>query len=94
MLVDFFLYILIGFSKVTKDLFGIDRNLMYDYLLTGRLKTGNADQALAVWTQMLEEDVQPSNDFLHRLGTFLIKNDRLPPFTVPSAPAVAPAKVS
>lgn len=46
-------------------------------------KTDEIDKALALWTQMQDEDVQASNDFLIELGNLLKKHDRPVPFAIP-----------
>lgn len=43
------------------------------------------DKAMGLWTQMQEEDVQPSDRFLIRLANLLKKHKRPVPFSVPAS---------
>ncbi|XP_064484083.1 leucine-rich PPR motif-containing protein, mitochondrial-like [Ornithodoros turicata] len=69
---------------ITKDLFDIDRDAMYFYLLKAYAKTGDADKALEVWTKMQEENVQPSARTLRFLGNLLQQHGHTTlPFIMP-----------
>ena len=69
---------------ITKDVFDIDRHMMYDYLLTAHVQSGDASKALNLWTQMQEEDIQPKIEFLRKLAIFLKQKGQLVPFAVPA----------
>jgi len=45
-------------------------------------KNNRAEEAMALWTQMQEEDCQPSEHFMWSLSELLKKNDLEVPFTV------------
>ncbi|KAK4325255.1 hypothetical protein Pmani_004154 [Petrolisthes manimaculis] len=84
---------------VTKNVFDIDREMLFRNLLRAYIKEVDCDKALDVWTTMQEENLEPSEAFLYELGTFLEKNGRKAPFVVPAkqqqdtkAPFVVPAK--
>ncbi|XP_014274308.1 leucine-rich PPR motif-containing protein, mitochondrial [Halyomorpha halys] len=70
--------------EVTKDLHHIDRGDIYYHLLSSYCKADEVDKALGLWTQMQDEDVQPNDAFLVKLGNLLKKHNRPVPFTVPS----------
>jgi leucine-rich PPR motif-containing protein len=53
-------------------------------------KSKDPDKALGLWTRMQEEDVQPSDEFLSTLGTFLKKEGREVPFVIPEVSEVTP----
>lgn len=44
----------------------------------------NVDKALGLWTQMQDEDVQVSDQFLSKLGWFLHSKGLKAPFAVPT----------
>lgn len=73
-----------GLKEATKDLNHIDRSDIYYQLLLSYIKKNDADKALGLWTQMQEEDMQPTDEFLLKLNEFLKKNGRDVPFVVPS----------
>ncbi len=73
--------------KITKDLFNIDRNMLYDHLLSACIQADKPTRAIGVWTLMQEEgDVVPRDDFLRRLADFLTAKNTSIPFTVPGKP--------
>lgn len=72
------------FVKITKDIFDINRDDMYYYLICAYAKENNVQKALGVWTLMQEEDVHPSVQTLNFLGEFLKKNNEPVPFAIPS----------
>lgn len=47
-------------------------------------KTDDVDKAFGLWTQMQDEDVQPTDEFLSKLASILQKHDRPIPFAVPN----------
>ncbi|XP_039283896.1 leucine-rich PPR motif-containing protein, mitochondrial [Nilaparvata lugens] len=73
-----------GILQVTKDIAQVDRANIYSILLTNLIKLDNAEKALSLWTRMQEENVQPSDEFLHRLGTFLTEKGLSVPFVIPT----------
>lgn len=71
--------------EATRDVYGLDRRRLYDLLLHGHCDSGSkfsADAALAVWTQMQEEGVVPSDEMLSRLALKLQKHGVPVPFEV------------
>ena len=56
------------------------------WLYTGKSK--EAEKALGLWTRMQEEDVQPSDEFLSALGTFLKNEGKEVPFVIPEVTEV------
>ena len=67
------------FVSLTKDLFEIDRDEQYYYLLKGYIKNENVDKALEIWTLMQEENLSPSPKLLRHLAHFLkLKNVKVP----------------
>lgn len=77
---------------VTRDLFDIDRDLMYYNLLRAYAKIGDVDRALEVWTSLQEENINPSDRTLRFLADFLKEQGREVPFVVPpnrSLPSVS-----
>ncbi|KAF4527202.1 hypothetical protein B566_EDAN006129 [Ephemera danica] len=72
-----------GLVEATKDMNHIDRANIYLHLLNTYCKTGDADKALGLWTQAQEEDVQPSDEFLIKLGALLQQQGKQVPFTIP-----------
>lgn len=83
----------------TKDLSHIDRSDIYYQLLLSYIKQEDIDKAVGLWTQLQEDDVAPTDQFLYTLGTFLKERNVEVPFAIPSykAPveqeAAAPAPV-
>ncbi|XP_018009682.1 leucine-rich PPR motif-containing protein, mitochondrial [Hyalella azteca] len=67
----------------TADVSSVDRRPIFHHLLKSIIKDGNCDKALALWTQMQDEDVFISDQFLHDLGTFLQENGKTVPFAIP-----------
>ncbi|XP_072376405.1 leucine-rich PPR motif-containing protein, mitochondrial [Diabrotica undecimpunctata] len=72
-----------GLKDATKDLNHIDRSDIYYQLLLSYIKQDDIDKALGLWTQMQEEDMAPSDQFLLKLGDFLQNKGRQVPFVVP-----------
>lgn len=71
-------------KEVTKDLSHIDRSDIYYQLLMSYIKQEDTDKALGLWTQLQEEDLLPTDQFLITLGNFL-KDRNIPvPFVIPS----------
>lgn len=71
--------------KITKDVYGIDRNMMYNFLLSACIRTDDVTRAAGLWTQMQEEDLQPNEEFLRQLGKFLQNKNQPVPFAIPNA---------
>ena len=71
-------------KDVTKDLNYIDRSNIYYQLLLSYIKHREAEKALGLWTQMQEEDLTPSDQFLNELGGFLKSQNMEVPFTIPN----------
>ncbi|KAG0727541.1 Leucine-rich PPR motif-containing protein, mitochondrial [Chionoecetes opilio] len=69
--------------SVTKDIFDIDRDMMYSHLLKAYVQRNDTDKAIGVWTTMQEDDHQPSDNFLTELGEFLQASGREVPFAIP-----------
>ncbi|XP_042205243.1 leucine-rich PPR motif-containing protein, mitochondrial-like isoform X2 [Homarus americanus] len=78
---------------VTRDIFDLDRNMMYMNLIKAYKQTKDCDKALGIWTSMQEENIQPSEPFLQELGSFLKENGYNVPFVIPESPAPTPAAV-
>lgn len=83
--------------NITKDVFDVDRNMMFMYLFETYKRQQDCDKAVGIWTTMQEENIEPSETFLYELGQFLIKNGRDVPFVMPmppSRPPVVPQNVN
>lgn len=72
-----------GLMEATKDLTHIDRGDIYYQLLLTYISKKDSDKAIGLWTQMQEEDVHASEEFLMKLGSFLKSQGREVPFVVP-----------
>lgn len=72
-----------GLKDATKDLNHIDRSDIYYQLLLSYQKQGDVDKAVGLWTQMQEEDLAPSDQFLITLGDFLREKGQPVPFVMP-----------
>lgn len=72
--------------KITKDVFDVDRHIMYEYLLSAYINAADPKKAVGLWTQMQEEDLLPKDDFLRKLAKFLAESNEPVPFSVPSTP--------
>ncbi|CAN7999964.1 unnamed protein product, partial [Ixodes hexagonus] len=70
--------------QITKDLFDVNRDAMYFFLLRAYASVNDVGRALDVWTKMQEENVQPSARTLRFLGSLLQKEGRPLPFEVPA----------
>uniref|UniRef100_A0AAR5PUS4 Pentacotripeptide-repeat region of PRORP domain-containing protein n=1 Tax=Dendroctonus ponderosae TaxID=77166 RepID=A0AAR5PUS4_DENPD len=71
-----------GLKDATRDL-DIDRGDIYYQLLLSYTKQGDAEKALGLWTQMQEEDLAPTDQFLLSLGSFLQERGLAVPFVIP-----------
>lgn len=80
--------------KITRDVYGIDRTMMFSHLLSGYISTDDATRAAGLWTQMQEEDVKPTDDFMRRLGTFLQEKNVPVPFVLPDPESAAPTQIA
>lgn len=84
-----------GLREATKDLSYIDRSDIYYQLLLSYISKTDCDKALGLWTEMQEEDCQPTEKFLFTLGNFLKENGHHVPFVMPkmdAAPEVEKSK--
>lgn len=70
-------------KEATKDLSHIDRSDIYYQLLMSYIKQEDIDKALGLWTQLQEEDVLPTDQFLFTLGNFLKERNISVPFITP-----------
>lgn len=72
-----------GLKDATKDLNHINRSDIYYQLLLSYIKQEDIEKSLGLWTQMQEEDLAPTDQFLHTLGNFLKERDVEVPFVIP-----------
>jgi len=72
-----------GLKDATKDINYIDRSDIYYQLLLCYIKQDDPEQSLGLWTQMQEEDLAPSDQFLLKLGSFLQEKGLEVPFAIP-----------
>ncbi|KAL1506626.1 hypothetical protein ABEB36_005952 [Hypothenemus hampei] len=96
-----------GLKDATRDLNHIDRTDIYYQLLLSYIKQDDSEKCLGLWTQMQEEDMAPTDQFLIKLGSFLQEKGLSVPFAIPQPkiqqrpitatstvpPAVKPAQV-
>ncbi|XP_060530325.1 leucine-rich PPR motif-containing protein, mitochondrial [Cylas formicarius] len=73
----------------TRDLNHIDRSDIYYQLLLSYIKQDDPEKCLGLWTQMQEEDIPPSEDFLLKLSNFLNEKNLDVPFVVPNKTSAA-----
>lgn len=73
---------------VTSNLFDVNRDRLYQYLIRAYQKNKDAEGALSVWTTMQEEDVQPSAETMIFLAKCLKDLDHPVPFEVPDERAI------
>ncbi|CAH1737969.1 unnamed protein product [Aphis gossypii] len=73
---------LIRLLEVTKNIGQFDRTNIFNELLKLYSKNNKVEEAMALWTQMQEEDCQPSEHFMWSLSELLKKNKLEVPFTV------------
>lgn len=64
--------------SISKDLFDIDRDMMFYNLIRAFVKENLVEKALGVWTTMQEEDVQPSVRTLEFLANVSKKKNHHP----------------
>ncbi|XP_075723303.1 leucine-rich PPR motif-containing protein, mitochondrial isoform X2 [Rhipicephalus microplus] len=69
---------------ITRNLFDVNRDSLYQSLFRAYDAAGDADRALDAWAQMQEENVQPSASTLRLLAALLQRLGRPVPFTVPA----------
>ncbi|XP_068906051.1 leucine-rich PPR motif-containing protein, mitochondrial [Tenebrio molitor] len=79
-----------GLKDATKDLDHINRNDIYFQLLLSYIKQEEVEKALGLWTQMQEEDLLPTDEFLISLGQFLKSKGVTVPFQIPESRTAAP----
>lgn len=72
-----------GLVEATKDLSHIDRSDIYYNLLLSYCKEDNPQKSLGLWTKMQEDDIQPSDQFLLKLSSYLKSKNVEVPFVVP-----------
>ncbi|KAF7282651.1 hypothetical protein GWI33_002190 [Rhynchophorus ferrugineus] len=72
-----------GLKDATKDLNYIDRGDIYYQLLLSYIKQDEPDKCIGLWTQMQEEDLAPSSQFLLKLGSYLQEKGLNVPFVMP-----------
>ena len=72
--------------RLSKNVFDMNRDRMLYHLIRGCIKLQNPDKALACWTLMQEENIQPSDNTLILLANFLQRNNIIVPFAVPPKP--------
>ncbi|XP_050423237.1 leucine-rich PPR motif-containing protein, mitochondrial-like [Adelges cooleyi] len=68
--------------EVTKDIHQFNRSKIYNELLELHSKNNKVEEAMSLWTQMQEEDIQPSDTFMWSLSELLKKNGCEVPFAV------------
>lgn len=73
----------IGLKDATKDLNHINRSDIYYQLLLSYINHEDIEKSLGLWTQMQEEDLAPTDQFLYTLGNFLKERDVAVPFVIP-----------
>ena len=69
--------------KVTKNVHQFHRIEIYHYLLQAYIKNDNVDKAYNLWLELQEDDVNPNDEFLANLGTFLKSHNQIVPFQIP-----------
>jgi leucine-rich PPR motif-containing protein len=70
--------------KISRNVFNVDRHMLYDHLLAACIKVDDPKRAVNVWTLMQEEDdLVPGSGFLRRLSDFLTTKKMLIPFSLP-----------
>ncbi|XP_050542701.1 leucine-rich PPR motif-containing protein, mitochondrial-like isoform X8 [Daktulosphaira vitifoliae] len=73
---------LLRLIEVTKDVNQFDRLVIFNELMELYSKKNKVDEAVGLWTQIQEENIQPSNTFMWSLSELLKKNNREVPFVV------------
>ncbi|CAD6213207.1 GSCOCG00003965001-RA-CDS [Cotesia congregata] len=71
---------LIQLVNITKSVARMDRGFMYSKLLDVFIEDNNWEQGLALWTEMQDDFIQPTNNFLKKLSDLLVKNNQKVPF--------------
>lgn len=74
-----------GLAEATKDLSYIDRAGIYNTLLQTYINEEAPEKALNLWTNMQEESIVPSEDFLTKLANFLDSKGFDVPFQRPQS---------
>ncbi|XP_050036569.1 leucine-rich PPR motif-containing protein, mitochondrial [Dermacentor andersoni] len=74
---------------ITRSVFDVNRDSLYQSLFRAYDAAGDADRALEAWAQMQEENEQPSERTLRLLAALLQRLGRPVPFTVPTVEAGA-----
>ncbi|OQV14419.1 Leucine-rich PPR motif-containing protein, mitochondrial [Hypsibius exemplaris] len=76
----------------TRDVFDVDRDALYHHLIRLYGKLGDPARALAVWTNMQEENLPASPSTLRSLAAILEEHKQEVPFAVPEEVARQPAR--
>ncbi|KAH7940440.1 hypothetical protein HPB49_000214 [Dermacentor silvarum] len=71
-------------TAITRSVFDVNRDRLYQSLFRAYDAAGDADRALEAWAQMQEENEQPSERTLRLLAGLLQRLGRPVPFTVPT----------
>ncbi|XP_008553761.1 leucine-rich PPR motif-containing protein, mitochondrial [Microplitis demolitor] len=66
--------------KITKGVERMDRAHMYESLLAAYAKTNDWQRGLFLWTEIQDEDIQPTSKFLETLSKLLKSNNQPIPF--------------
>lgn len=74
---------------ITRGLFDVNRDRLYQFLFRAYEGGDQAERALEAWAQMQEENVQPSETTMRLLATLLQRAGRPLPFTPPPPPSAA-----
>ena len=56
---------------------------MFNCMLDACINADDDKKAMGIWTLMQEEDWQPSEDFLRKLGKYLTDKNQVVPFEIP-----------
>ncbi|KAJ8913044.1 hypothetical protein NQ315_002060 [Exocentrus adspersus] len=82
-----------GLKDATKDLYHIDRSDIYYQLLLTYIKQDEDEKALGLWTQLQEEDLAATDQFLLTLGNYLKQKGVRVPFVMPEESQVPNVRV-
>ncbi|XP_057333797.1 leucine-rich PPR motif-containing protein, mitochondrial-like [Microplitis mediator] len=66
--------------KITKGVERMDRAHMYESLLDAYVKTNDWQRGLSLWTEIQDDDIQPTSKFLEKLSKLLKSNNQPIPF--------------
>lgn len=76
-----------NFVELSRDIYGVESDRLYEILINYYDSTSNAPRALRLWNTMQDEDLQPSRKVMTLIGNLLAKHKIGVPFNYAPKPS-------